>query len=309
GRVAPPERTPMIESRRVPAMGAHATVTIVGGGSGPMDAVLRELERLEELWSRFLPGSDLSRLNRADGSPVRVDAATIGLLHVMGEAMAETAGAFDPTLLPALVDAGYAMSMVDSTHATALPPTARAGGAFADILIEGFEVSLPPGLTLDAGGIGKGYAADRLTSLARVRGAAGAMVEIAGDLVVFGEAPQPGGWVIGIEDPREPARHLTTVRLAEGAVATSGTRKRRWMQDGAERHHLIDPRTGVSARDDIDAVTVIAGSGSRAEALAKYAFVHGLESALAWLPTRNAAGLIATADGGVHTTTTWEDYR
>lgn len=299
----------MIESRRVAAMGAHATVTIVGGGSGVMDAVLRELERLEELWSRFVPGSDLSRLNLADGAPVRVDPATVGLLHVMGEAMAETGGAFDPTLLPALVDAGYAVSMVDPAHSTTLPPTARAGGAFGDTVIDGFEVTLPHGLTLDAGGIGKGYAADRLASLARVRGAAGAMVEIAGDLVVFGEAPQPGGWVIGIEDPREPARHLTTVRLADGAVATSGTRKRRWVQDGAERHHLIDPRTGASARDDIDAVTVIAGSGARAEALAKYAFVHPIGDTLAWLPTRNAAGLIVTADGGVHATATWEDFR
>lgn len=299
----------MIESRRVAAMGAHATVTIVGGGSGVMDAVLRELERLEELWSRFVPGSDLSRLNLADGAPVRVDPATVGLLHVMGEAMAETGGAFDPTLLPALVDAGYAVSMVDPARSTTLPPTARAGGAFGDTIIDGFEVTLPPGLTLDAGGIGKGYAADRLASLARVRGAAGAMVEIAGDLVVFGEAPQPGGWVIGIEDPREPARHLTTVRLADGAVATSGTRKRRWVQDGAERHHLIDPRTGASARDDIDAVTVIAGSGARAEALAKYAFVHPIGDTLAWLPTRNAAGLIVTADGGVHATSTWEDFR
>ncbi|HTL40773.1 MAG TPA: FAD:protein FMN transferase [Pseudolysinimonas sp.] len=299
----------MIESRRVAAMGAHATVTIVGGGSGVMDAVLRELERLEGLWSRFLPGSDLSRLNLADGAPVRVDPATVGLLHVMGQAIAETGGAFDPTLLPALVDAGYAVSMVDPAHSTALPPTAHAGGAFGDTIIDGFEVTLPAGLTVDAGGIGKGYAADRLTSLARVRGASGAMVEIAGDLVVFGEAPQPGGWVIGIEDPREPARHRTTVRLAEGAVATSGTRKRRWMRDGAERHHLIDPRTGASARDDIDAVTVIAGSGARAEALAKYAFVHPIGDTLAWLPTRNAAGFIVTADGAVHATSTWEDFR
>lgn len=299
----------MIESRRVPAMGAHATVTIVGGGAGILDAVLHELERLERLWSRFLPGSDLSRLNLAGGAPVRVDPATVGLLHVMAEAMTETGGAFDPTLLPALVDAGYAVSMVDPGRATALPSTARSGGAFGDIVIDGFEVSLPSGLTLDAGGIGKGYAADRLTSLARVRGAAGAMVEIAGDLVVFGEAPQPGGWVIGIEDPRDPARHLTTVRLADGAVATSGTRTRRWTQDGAERHHLIDPRTGASARDDIDSVTVIAGSGSRADALAKYAFVHGIDDTLAWLPSRNAAGLIVTAEGAMHATATWEDYR
>lgn len=299
----------MIESRRVPAMGGHATLTIVGGPAGLLDALLVELERLERLWSRFRVDSDLSRLNLSDGAPVRVDAATVGLLRVMGEAVAEAEGAFDPTMLPALVDAGYATSMVDPTRSTVLLPVARAGGSFRDIVVDGYEVTLPAGLTLDSGGIGKGYAADRLCSLARARGADGAMVEIAGDLVVFGEAPQPGAWVIGIEDPLDPARHVATVRLRAGAVATSGTRKRRWVQGGVERHHLIDPRTRISSRSDIHSVSVIAGSGARAEALTKYAFVHSIAETLDWLPTRHAAGLIVTADGALHPTSTWEDYR
>ncbi|MEO8262374.1 MAG: FAD:protein FMN transferase [Pseudolysinimonas sp.] len=298
----------MIESRRVPAMGGHATVTIVGSPGGLMDRVLDELERLELLWSRFLPDSDISRLNLAGGRPVRVDHATIGLLTVMGEAVAETSGAFDPTLLPTLVEAGYETSMIDPSRSTHLSPQATSGGDLADIVIDGREVSLPPALTIDPGGIGKGYAADRLCALTRSNRADGAMIEIAGDLAVWGDAPRPGGWTIGIEDPTDPMRRLTTVRLRAGAVATSGTRKRRWTSAGVERNHLIDPRTLTSAAPGIHSVSIIARSGARAEALAKYAFVHPVAETLEWLPTRAAAGLIVTDDGALHTTTTWKDF-
>lgn len=299
----------MIESRRVPAMGGFATVTTVGASGGELDAVLVELDRLERLWSRFLPDSDVTRLNLADGEAVRVDHATIGLLRVMQEAVRETAGAFDPTLLPALVDAGYATSMVDPARTTLLLPDALPGGSLSDILIDGDEVLMPRGLTLDSGGIGKGYAADRLCAMTRARGAAGAMVEIAGDLAVWGEAPQPGGWIIGIEEPSDPSRHVDSVRLTDGGVATSGTRKRRWVQDGIARHHLLDPGTRLSARADIHSISVIAGSGARAEALAKYAFVHEIADTLEWLPTRNAAALLVDEEGTVHTTSNWRSYR
>jgi len=75
-----------------------------------LDELLRELDRLESLWSRFLPDSELTRLNNAEGSPIEVDPATVGLIREMRAGFVETAGAFDPTLLPSLIDAGYAES-------------------------------------------------------------------------------------------------------------------------------------------------------------------------------------------------------
>ena len=81
--------------------------------------------------------------------------------------------------------------------------------------------------------------------------------------------PDAVAWLLGVEDPFDTARHLTTVRIARGAIVTSSQRKRRFDTAAGVRHHLIDPRTGASALTDIQTVTVIAATGVRAEAISK----------------------------------------
>ena len=143
-------------------MGGRVTMTVVGGPSGLLDELRWELDRLEGLWSRFLPDSELSRLNAADGDALQVDDATVALIQAMQRGYVETAGAFDPTLLPTLVSAGYSGSVVRPGRATVTPSGSVPGGNPADIEIRGRRVRLPAGMTLDAGGIGKGLAADLL---------------------------------------------------------------------------------------------------------------------------------------------------
>jgi thiamine biosynthesis lipoprotein len=290
-------------------MGGRANLVVVGAASGLLDELSDEIERLEQLWSRFLPTSELSRLNAAEGEPMRVSAETVGLIEAMQAGYHETEGAYDPTLLPALVLSGYAESVDDPSHRTVLPARVRDGGDLDAIQIRGRTVTLPPGMNLDSGGIGKGYAADLLTARARERGASGVMVDLGGDLVVSGESPVAEGWTIGVEHPDDRFTHLDIVRLAEGGVATSGTRQRRWSVDGEERHHLLDPHTLLPARTGLHSATVIAGSGARAEVLTKAAFVPPPTGFLDWIPTRNAAGLVITTEGDIRTSSNWEDYR
>ena len=290
-------------------MGGRVALTLVGGPSGLLDELLRELDRLESLWSRFLPDSELTRLNNAEGSPIEVDPATVGLIREMRAGFVETAGAFDPTLLPSLIDAGYAASLDHPERVTTIPASAASGSHLGRIEIEGCQVRLPPGMTLDSGGIGKGYAADLLAARALEAGAIGALIEIGGDLVAVGTGPIDGAWTVGVEHPDDPATHLEVIRIASGAVATSSTRRRRWSVDGETRHHLLDPRTLLPAVTGLATATVIAGTGARAEALTKAAFVPPPEGFLNWLPTRNAAGLVVTIDGEIRTSSNWEDYR
>jgi thiamine biosynthesis lipoprotein len=290
-------------------MGGRANLVVVGTTSGLLDELAEELDRLENLWSRFLPDSELSRLNASDGTPVHVSSETVGMIEAMREGSRETDGAYTPTMLPALVASGYAGSVDDPSRRTVLPPAARDGGDLDAIEIRGHEVRLPRGMTLDSGGIGKGLAADLLVARARERGAAGIMVELGGDLVVWGESPVAGGWSIGVEHPDDRSQHVEVIRLEAGAVATSGTRQRRWSVDGADRHHLLDPRTLLPARTGLHSATVIAGTGARAEVLTKAAFVPPPEGFLNWLPTRNAAGLVITTENEIRTTTNWEDFR
>jgi len=299
----------MIESRTLSAMGGPAHLTVHHAPPGVLDELADELERLENLWSRFLPGSELSRLNAAGGEVVRVDPATVGLIEAMRDGHRETLGAYDPTMLPALVASGYAASFRDPARRTVLPAEVCDSGELDAIEIRGRDIRLPGGMTLDSGGIGKGYAADLLCARAMERGAVGVLVELDGDLVVAGESPNGEGWSIGVEHPDDPTTHVTIARLGAGGVATSGTRRRRWSVDGDERHHLLDPSTLLPARTGLHSATVIAGTGARAEVLTKAAFVPPPEGFLEWLPTRNAAGLLIGSDGGIRMTSNWEDYR
>ncbi len=290
-------------------MGGRATLTLVGAPAGLLDELASEIDRLESLWSRFLPQSELSRLNSADGEPVEVDPATIALIRGMQAGYLETGGAYDPTMLPALVAEGYAVSFQHPGRVTTLAEGVRTGGDLAAIEFEGSTVRLPRGMTLDPGGIGKGFAADLLAAQALEAGASGAMIEVGGDLVALGEGPLDGDWSVGVEHPDDDSQHVEIVRISSGAIATSGTRRRRWTADGETRHHLLDPRTLLPARTGLASATVIAGTGARAEVLTKVAFMPPEQGFLAWLPSRNAAGLIITIEGEIRTSDNWGDYR
>lgn len=161
---------------------------------------------------------------------------------------------------------------------------------------------------LDAGGIGKGLAADVICRFALAEGAWGVMAEIGGDVVVAGSAPDGIAWRIGVEDPFDLDAHLAVVRLSAGAIATSSVRKRRWPTASGERHHLLDPATGQAADTAAQTVTVIASSGARAEALTKPGFTRSTAEYLAWLPDEGAAGLVVAETGDIHTSENWNLY-
>lgn len=288
-------------------MGCDVMVQVVGGPTALVDDLLAQAMRYEQLWSRFRPDSDISRLNATDG-PVQVAPETIALIDAMRIAFTQTQGTFNPTVLPRLLDAGYDKSLAPETAAL---PAARVKNAtmfrsLDGIVMDGTVVTVPAGMTLDAGGIAKGHTADLLVAAALDAGAFGAMAIFGGDVRVSGEAPDGGPWIIGVEDPAVPGKHLEIVRLRDGGIATSGQHKRRF-RDGAT-HHLIDPRTGLSADSDVKAVTVIAGTGTQAEVLTKGAFLQEADEYLDWIPSMNAAALLILTDGSVHQSTNWENY-
>ncbi|MDJ0348900.1 FAD:protein FMN transferase [Cryobacterium sp. PH29-G1] len=300
---------PQARSRRQPLMGGSAKITLVGASAALLDATFVLADRLEQLWSRFVNDSDISRLNWAEGRAVDVDQLTVRLIRAMQSGAELTRNDYNPTLLPDLLEAGYTTSTVDSSRVTRLPTTARSPGDLAGIRIDGTRVLLPRGTTLDAGGIGKGLAADLVCGLAMSEGARGALAEIGGDIVVCGEGTDGQAWRLGVEDPFDPAGHCDVVRLGTGALATSSQRKRRFKTAAGERHHLLDPRTRTSATTGIQTVSVIATTGARAECLTKPGFLRPTADYLAWLPTVGAAGLVVHQTGAVATSANWSLYR
>ncbi|AXY49696.1 ApbE family lipoprotein [Rhodococcus ruber] len=300
--------TGTVQHDRRPAMGGTAAITVVGGPAGLADRCFARLAELEQAWSRFLDTSDIWRLNWAQGRPVRVRPDTVHLVTELVRAWAMTDGAFDPTILPQLVAAGYAGSCTDPTRRTTLPDTATWPAAVSEIDIDGLDVRLPRGTTLDPGGLGKGLAADMLSEFALDHGADGVLAEVGGDLVVAGAPPDEGAWTVGIEDPFTPGGLLTVVRLAGGAVATSSRLVRVWTGSYGPAHHLIDPATGVNARTSTVTATVVAGTGARAEALTKLAFTPQPDRLVRRAPHLGAVALVLTADRQQHRSVNWSEF-
>jgi thiamine biosynthesis lipoprotein len=251
------------------------------------------LERLERRWSRFLPDSDISRLNASRGRPTEVDPLTLTLVAAMIEANHATGGRYDPTVLPILVSNGYASSISDPSNVTVLPSSAIHVRTMGAVVVDSEHrtVTTPPGMALDPGGIGKGLAADLVVVQLLAAGAAGALVDVGGDLSCAGTSPEPNGWLVTIEQPDEPRADLITFTTTGGGVATSSTRSRRWTARGVTRHHIIDPGSGAMASTDLVAVTVVASSGWLAEAHATAAILTGTTGVREYLNAHCLSGL------------------
>lgn len=296
-------------SSRHAIMGGHGTITLVGASEQLQTRAWDFVGQCEKLWTRFSPDSDISCLNMAEGRPVSVDPLTVRLIEAMKVGHEISLGAFDPTLLVDELKAGYGASVLDLSRMTMLPASAVSPGDMAGIRISDNTVTLPFGTVLDAGGIGKGLAADLVCEFALAEGAWGVMAEFGGDIAVAGNAPDGVAWRLGIENPFDTQTHAAIIRLSVGAIVTSSQRKRRFGTEGNETHHLIDPATHSSAKTTVQTVTVIAATGARAEALTKPGFLQDTTHYLGWLPTVGAAGMVIDDTGTERFSENWMRYQ
>jgi FAD:protein FMN transferase len=255
---------------------AHLVVRGTGREDVLMRAARRRIAELEARWSRFRPSSEVSQLNVARrGHPVCVSADTYRLVETAVDAWSLSAGAFDPTVLDAMLANGYDRSfdLLAGRACEVRPPRPApgAGGIALDPTM--CSVTLPEGLGIDPGGIGKGLAADIVAAELLDGGAVGALVDLGGDIRVVGEGPADGRWIIDIEDPCGGDRLLAHLALTDAGIATSSTRRRRWSTADGTRHHLLDPMTGRPLTGAAVAATAIAPTAWRAELATKAALV------------------------------------
>lgn len=260
-------------------------------------AVVAEWERA---LSRFRPDSDVSRVNREREG--RVGPLTARAVEAALVAAWWTGGLYDPGLGAQVAGAGYDRpfselpSEVPDDGVRAAP-----GGAWRDVRLTGDRLRLPPGLDLDLGGIAKGLVVDAVAGMLRAERVPAGLVSAGGDLAVWGRPPDGRCWPVVLEEV--PARPVLPLR--RGALATSSVTRRRWRGGGEERHHVIDPRTGASARTDLRAVSVAADRCGDAEAAATAALVLGAAEGSAWLAGHGLHGVLVTAGGGVRTVGDW----
>ena len=267
-----------------------------------MEAARAFIEDCERRFSRFLPDSELSQLNRATGVWCSISPDLMTLLVQSLEFYKETGGLFDPSVLPDLKRAGYDKSM-DDLRALGPGPASASGRnprpAFGEIGLDpaGGRVRLPPRMEIALGGIAKGWIVERAAQLLGAYAPACA-VSAGGDMLFVGRPTDGTDWTVELEDPRSPDRTIARLHSGPGAVATSSISKRAWKQGGETRHHLIDPRTGEPVETDWLSVTVFAPEIAVAEVYAKSLLIGGEREASGLASRRPEIDFIVIDSGG-----------
>jgi len=262
-------------------------------------------EGWEQCFSRFRPGSELSQLNR--GQARGWQSISTDLCRVIDTALqaAEwTGGLVVPTMLGALEQAGYTESfdrLVTSQHETSAalaPLPIHTDWHEIKLDLRQGQVFVPEGMRLDLGGIAKGWAAQHAAQTLDTT--APALIDAGGDIAISRARVSNAPWGIAVDDPRGGNKPLAVLSVLHGGVATSGRDYRRWQRNGAEQHHIIDPRTGQSAKTDVLTATIVAPSAVMAEITAKAVLILGSADGLAWIESNQLlAALVVLDDGSV----------
>ncbi|MGB8983671.1 MAG: FAD:protein FMN transferase [Anaerolineales bacterium] len=257
-------------------------------------------EEWEQVLSRFRYDSELTRLNQIHARPVRVSPVLWDVLQAARRAERLTDGLVTPTLLDAIIEAGYDRPFDALPHQTQLTagPVLAAPQPLTAIAVDeaARTVALPPGMSLDFGGIAKGWSAHQ--AMKRLQAEGPALVNAGGDIAISGPRADGSTWPIGVTNPFDRQAELETLFLNGCGVATSGKDRRRWTRNGLLQHHIIDPATSQPAETDLLTVTVIGPSVLEAEAAAKAAFILGSRVGLEWIETRPRFAATFILDNG-----------
>ena len=290
-------------SRR--AMGVKCVATISGPNATAIaQDCLDQVAHYEQLWSRFISSSDISRLNNAQGQPVWVDPITVQLISYLMAAHSQTAGSFNPTLLPLQIRNGDSHSLVDEKISYISNDSHPFSELTGITFFEDGRVSLPRQMTLDAGGLAKGFAADLQVANALSMGATSACINLGGDMAI--STPTDAGWTIEIAHPVNHEKIVSSISVSHGGIATSTTNARHREHRGIATH--IFTSKGPLPTDKTISATVIANNAAWADAWTKYAISTPTATALEILESKGFAGLLIDTQDNVFTTTNWSDF-
>ena len=260
-------------------------------------AAIDEVHRIESKYSRYRPESLVSRINvAAGGAPVAIDEETARLLDFADACWRQSGGAFDPT--SGILRRAWRFDTPRVPTEGELAPLLALIG-WGRVERTDTTIRLPrAGMELDFGGFGKEYAVDRAAAVLREHGIESAFASLGGDLAILGE--QPGGepWQVGIQHPREKGAIIARLPVGSGGMATSGDYERFVEADGIRHCHVLDPRTGLSARG-FQSITVHASTCIVAGSVTTIAMLKGAEGGEAWLQALGLAYFCVREDGTV----------
>jgi len=263
--------------------------------------VALRLQEINRQMSNYLPGSEISRFNRSSANkpfPVSPEFATV--VRFTLEVCKRSDGAFDPTLGPVIALWGFG----ETTSAHAVPSkdalTAamkKTGWRHLSVTDDGALLKDLPGLTINLGGVAKGFGVDEIVRILRRHKVANAYVSIAGEVRVLGHSPRGTKWRLGISAPldqwRENDPMAAIVSLRDRSLSTSGDYQNFFRDTkGRRQSHIINPRTGAPVRHMLGGVSVVAPDSMTADALGTTLFVLGPEAGRKFIDSWDGAAAL-----------------
>ena len=272
------------EPRTEALMGTVCTVNAYDDGTKSLyDELFARLHEIDETFSVTIDSSEISAINKAAGErSVSVSSDTAYVVKASLSFAELTGGAFDPTVGPLVKIWG-----INTDHAR-VPAQSEIDAVLP--LINWRDVSVTEdntvmlkrrGMALDLGGIVKGYAADELTKILKARKVRRAIVDLGGNIFVYGKKKDGSPWRVGIKNPNDPEGVPSIVlNVANSTIVTSGVYERFFTENGVRYHHILDAKTGYPASSGLLSSTVICESSMAADALSTSVFVLGKESGM-----------------------------
>ena len=263
-------------------MGSAFSVVAWGEDRGRLEAAvaaaLDEARRLNEMLSNYRPASEWSQVNRsAAKEPVRVSDELFGLLGACSEYSRASDGTFDITVGPLMKVWGFYRGTGHFPHRAEIRGALGHVGYRKVVLnAEARTVRFTEGgVELDPGGIGKGYAVDRMIAILKESGVKSALVSAgSSSIYALGTPPNESGWRVAIRDPHDETKSVETITLRDQSLSTSGNYEKFFVAEGKVWSHIMDPRTGYPAMGTLS-VSVIAPETIDSEAWAKPYYIQG----------------------------------
>ncbi|MEO5802257.1 MAG: FAD:protein FMN transferase [Verrucomicrobiota bacterium] len=271
--------------RSQPLLGTFVTISAYGSNrektQQAVSEAFGEIQRIDSLMSLHRADSELNFLNsRGALEPVKVSPELFQVIAKAQEIAAETAGSFDITIRPLADLWGFIWKeyrMPTDSELEAVLPRVNYKLIEIDPALQTIRF-LKPGVSIDLGGIGKGYAVDGAIEKLQTFGISKAMVKIGGDLRVIGSPPGKGHWTVQIEDPKKEG-HRHNISLRDAALSTSGNYENFFTIKGKRFSHILNPRTGLPIQN-VSACTVSASTCTESDAYATAFFVYGRDRTL-----------------------------
>jgi len=273
-----------------------------------LDLAIEKLKALEDTLSINKTGTLIDKINDAAGiHPVVVDESTYDVIE-KGLTYSElTDGAFDITVGPIvkLWNIGFPEARVPNPTEIehALPLI-----GFDKVILNPNDLSVyltEPGMRLDLGGIGKGYAADEIAKLLRQNGVEHAIIDLGGNVYTLGNKPGDQLWTVGVQDPFNPrGKVIGRLKAENKSIVTSGIYER-FVEDeaGNQYHHILNPKTGYPYENQIAGVTIVSDSSADGDALSTAVFAMGIEEGLSFVESLEGIDAIfITLDSKVYVT-------